>query len=482
MGEAVSAWVLATGPEAVTNYNFLKLHGATMDSSLVTRRPIEASASQLQQKHDLADIFDVTDLGRSTAKVKPHRQVFGLTLYCSGHGCGRHNAADRTNCLRACGGAGACVAGCCKEGTRGHCCAVRLVVSITLQAALRQKVLLELRGVHVAAGKVAVPPLQSALHVAPSVKRDLVNKCVSGRDTPRSAVNQLQAPLKRARKEMQAASMEKAGASVPSLHNSRFNPSAARVGSLLATNRSEERGGRARAILGDWARCNLFVQELLIPNNLVLYFDELAGGVGLVVLASMESLALGREFGRDAAATDCKHDTTRNCRSMYSSMRVPTAWGWFVVAVWIGPTETTETITLALNAIALNVPCSDPNCPHTVSGRWDGQVYRRWLSCARTFRPFIGTDKHLPTYDAIESAGYAGPVLDPWHGYHAFDQRLLVSQIRESAAVAANGAFRLWTRSDTTAKVCATPTQPHSLSSATDGAVRCNRLCWCAPS
>ena len=130
MGEAVSAWVLATGPEAVTNYNFLKLHGATMDSSLVTRRPIEASASQLQQKHDLADIFDVTDLGRSTAKVKPHRQVFGLTLYCSGHGCGRHNAADRTNCLRACGGAGACVAGCCKEGTRGHCCAVRLVVSI----------------------------------------------------------------------------------------------------------------------------------------------------------------------------------------------------------------------------------------------------------------------------------------------------------------------------------------------------------------
>ena len=450
MGDAVPAFVMSNGPGAMTNYNFAKVRGATFDSALVTRRPIQASTSQLQEKHDLADIFDVTELGRSTAKVKPSKQVFSLVFYCSGQGCGQHKAADPTNCLRACGGEGACVTGCCKGGERGHCCSVRLVVTITLDAALRHKVLLELRGTHVAAGKVALPPLQSALHMAPSVKRELISKCMSGRDTPRSAVNQLQAPLKRARKEMQAGA--EAGTSAPSLYNSRFNPSAARIGSVLAANRSSERGGRARSILGDWGRCNLYVQELLIPNNLVLYFDELAGGQGLVVLGSEESLALGREFGRDAAATDCKHDTTRNCRSMYSSMRVPTPWGWFAVSVWIGPTETMATIELALKAIAQNVPCSDPSCPHTVSERWNGQVYRRWLSCARTFRPYIGTDKHLPTYTAIESAGYAGPVLDPWHGYHAYDQRLLVSQIRETAAVAANGAFRLWTRSDTAAK------------------------------
>ena len=84
MGDAVPAFVMSNGPGAMTNYNFAKVRGATFDSALVTRRPIQASTSQLQEKHDLADIFDVTELGRSTAKVKPSKQVFSLVFYCSG--------------------------------------------------------------------------------------------------------------------------------------------------------------------------------------------------------------------------------------------------------------------------------------------------------------------------------------------------------------------------------------------------------------
>ena len=133
MGDAVPAFVLANGPPKITNYNFLKMRGANVNTTLVSRRPVEPDSSQSQQqKHDLADIYDVTPHGRSVAKAKPQKQarapaaptaarqrsisaelalharhvaaqVFPLTLYCSGRGHGRL-AADPTNCLRTCGG------------------------------------------------------------------------------------------------------------------------------------------------------------------------------------------------------------------------------------------------------------------------------------------------------------------------------------------------------------------------------------------
>ena len=47
---------------------------------------MEASTSQLQEKHDLADIFDLTELGCSTAEVKPKKQVCRLRAFtrCKG--------------------------------------------------------------------------------------------------------------------------------------------------------------------------------------------------------------------------------------------------------------------------------------------------------------------------------------------------------------------------------------------------------------
>jgi len=79
-------------------------------------------------------------------------------------------------------------------------------------------------GSHVAQGVTAVPPPQGALRIAPSVKRDLVDKCTSGRDTPSSAVNQLLPGLKRTRGQL-LADCKAAGGDVsglPSLYNGRF--------------------------------------------------------------------------------------------------------------------------------------------------------------------------------------------------------------------------------------------------------------------
>ena len=326
------------------------------------------------------------------------------------------------------------------------------MISATVESVSRSKVLVTFEGAHVPAGDTAVPPAQNALRMAPMVKRDLVQKCVHGKDTPESALGQLQGELKRAKTAMEQQSEEDGGGKV-SMYNSRFNPSRRAVGTAVEGCTLEQRGGRVDTALGDWPRSNLFITSQAMPRGLVLYFDPLSASSGLVVFATEESLQFARDYGQNIGSTDCKHDTVRDCRSMYSSYRVRTPWGWFLVAVWIGPNEVVITIKLALKAIACNVPCSDPNCSHPVSERWENGIYQRWRQCAPVFKPYIATDKHMVTYTAIEEAGFTGPVLDAFHGYRAYDEKLLGLQIRDSSATAANGAFRLWTRSESHAKV-----------------------------
>ena len=60
MGDAVPAFVHANGPAKVVTYNFLLEKGAKVQSQLVTRRPVDCSGSEFQDKHDLADFFDLT--------------------------------------------------------------------------------------------------------------------------------------------------------------------------------------------------------------------------------------------------------------------------------------------------------------------------------------------------------------------------------------------------------------------------------------
>ena len=75
MGDAVPAFVFANGPPKVVTYNFLLGTGATVESHLVTRRPVDRSRSEFQDKHDLADLFDLTPLGKSCLKAQPNKQV-----------------------------------------------------------------------------------------------------------------------------------------------------------------------------------------------------------------------------------------------------------------------------------------------------------------------------------------------------------------------------------------------------------------------
>ena len=75
MGDAVPAFVHANGPAKVVTYNFLLEKGAKVQSQLVTRRPVDRSGSEFQDKHDLADLFDLTPLGKSCLKAQPNKQV-----------------------------------------------------------------------------------------------------------------------------------------------------------------------------------------------------------------------------------------------------------------------------------------------------------------------------------------------------------------------------------------------------------------------
>ena len=94
MGSAVPAWLEANGPTHVTNYNFVQSAGFKSEAHLVTRRPTEASTSQLQAKHDLSDLYDLTELGRGLLKVKPNKQVRCAQRQQRSYSRSRHNAAQ----------------------------------------------------------------------------------------------------------------------------------------------------------------------------------------------------------------------------------------------------------------------------------------------------------------------------------------------------------------------------------------------------
>lgn len=85
MGDAVPAFTLANGPASVTSYNFVQLRGALVETSLVTRRPVEQSTSEFQDKHDLGDLFDLTDLGRALLQANPNKQACPIACSCSDH-------------------------------------------------------------------------------------------------------------------------------------------------------------------------------------------------------------------------------------------------------------------------------------------------------------------------------------------------------------------------------------------------------------
>jgi hypothetical protein len=176
-------------------------------------------------------------------------------------------------------------------------------------------------------------------------------------------------------------------------------------------------------------------------------------------------------YGRRLAATDAKHDTTLDRRSMFSSIRTPTPYGWFPVlhpppvrraiqpnpcsrqhspcrlqiTVWVAPGENTRTIKLALTATAINVKCSEPDCPHTVIEEFGANgSYRRRLCCTRHWGPPMCHDKHVPTFNAVLEAEFECSILDSYHGFMAGSTFLVkVAFIFDAAAHAIDWAFHL---------------------------------------
>ena len=45
LGDAVPAWLHANAPSVVSSYNFLRQHGAAVDTTLVKRRPVACSTT-----------------------------------------------------------------------------------------------------------------------------------------------------------------------------------------------------------------------------------------------------------------------------------------------------------------------------------------------------------------------------------------------------------------------------------------------------
>eukprot|EP00966_Prymnesium_polylepis_P187768 4352980-Prymnesium_polylepis.1 len=78
----------------------------------------------------------------------------------------------------------------------------------------------------------------------------------------------------------------------------------------------------------------MLIREHLIPRGLVLKYEELSEEGGIAVLATPASLKMAADHGKELGATDCKHDTTLDCRAMWSTYRVPVRWNTFGGVAW----------------------------------------------------------------------------------------------------------------------------------------------------
>ena len=434
MGAAVADFLGANGPAEIVRYNWNKLEGAWHDPVLVSVVPVVPQDKTRQYgRRDHADLLELTMLG---ARRSGSKQVYRLRLGCTG---------TESNCRRACGGLGVCIPGCADARKTGHFCSARVLVTATIDDVKARRLLVTLSGSHTPAGTEATPPPLLSLRPDPALKRALLADC-EGRETPATALQKLTPQLKSAQ--------ERAGSGSPSLFNGRYNPLKKTIKRAVKSEAKESRGGDVAAPLGDWARTNLLIREHLIPRGLVLEYEELSDEGGIVVIATPSSLQMAATHGKELGATDCKHDTTLDCRSMWSTYRVPVRWNtfggvtWYGTVAWVAPNESQLTIGCALTAQRANLPCDDPTCSHPFEVSWEGGRFRRHCPCSPAFSPLVTIDKHMPSFLAVIEAGYRGGLLDGWHGYHAFNQFLSSTVlIRDAAATAAMWAFRLWTRS-----------------------------------
>jgi len=122
----------------------------------------------------------------------------------------------------------------------------------------------------------------------------------------------------------------------------------------------------------------------------------------------------------------------------------------------------TMTLTLLLNHDVThrldNLPCDDRHCLHERDGTWSQGPSRRWwysrrLKCTgRRLTPdriCMNIDKHGPSFAACRDLKIQTTLLDPWHGFVAItDHLVLVEHVRKEHAEGLR-QFSLATRCET---------------------------------
>ena len=123
------------------------------------------------------------------------------------------------------------------------------------------------------------------------------------------------------------------------------------------------------------------------------------------------------------------------------------------MAVWISPVEDAETVGLGAETLAINVPCSAPNCDHAffVTYGADGSIRMR-RRCIRWYAPAVCLDKHLPSFKGFERAGYGWRSLCRFHAPKCFEEKLKDLGIKGDGASALVWGFKLLQRSLTVTK------------------------------
>ena len=349
-GSAVAGFFGANGPPEIVEYNFNKVRGAKLDAVRVEHLPIVQHAGSARATHEYEDKLRLTSLGHQELGRAPHKLVYSLQLACTGNSLRQGVSKadeDVANCQRACGGVGQCTAACTvppgKVKRTFHICTVRVHVTRSLQHVKDGKVLITIHGRHVPEGTTRVPPQPARLRPDAGVKRALVQSVAAGDTSATVAVGKLEVGM--------------GSASTSGEFSGRYFPSAGQVQRAKEYLNACHRG---EAKLGDWERTNQLVTRQLIQRGNVLCFKPFPADEAIVVLSTEAWLARYSKYGRRLASTDSKHDTTRNCRSLWSSLRFPTPWGWYAACVWISQKDTQVNIQLSLLVISVNAPCDDP--------------------------------------------------------------------------------------------------------------------------
>ena len=405
LGDDVPKFIFANAPSRITRYNWTKVV-EKVESARVTR--LLSSA-----KTDLSDIFLLTTAGKAMLG-----SLIGWRVEFACTGRSAYLKAP-PNCQRICCGTfGECLPSCSSRARYRHC-SVRVVLSATLADIAAGVVLISLRGEHVPRGSAQpVPPPLKGLKPMPEVLNQLARD-VAGRLYPSVAVNNSVATL---------------GEGVE--RNTRLAPPARAVAGRAARNKRKDRGGS----MDDFSRSDVLVRTHLIQRDNILFYRP---GEQLV-LTTAWALERARTDGARMVTTDAKVDTVTKIRSKWSSFRAVTPSGLSVpLVVSISPDETAETIERFTTALARNVQCHDPTCPHTVIEKHgaDGS-YERSLICVRDWYPACCLDKHIPSFNGLTAAGLTQLFLCDYHGYMCFDVGLIKLGILGQASDQINWAFR----------------------------------------